>query len=266
MSFAEKSAVDKLQPADRLLSDPSVPLYSQLRDVLRTRILDGHYPAHSQMPSESELGALFLVSRITVRQALAELQREGLIFRIHGKGTFVAKPKAFQNITRLQGFAEAMAGQGHEIINQVTGFKRLPATATVAQRLGLAEGDPVIEIRRIRLLNREPVSLELTWLPPALGEPLHKADLASRDIFLILENDLGVTLGHADISIEAMLADAGLAHALRLEEGSPVLRIERLTHDGQGRPIDFEYLHFRGDAFQYRLQIDRQKSAGDSRT
>lgn len=242
----------------------TTPLHTQLREALRARILDGSYDAHSQMPSESELCGMFSVSRITVRQALGDLQKEGLIFKIHGKGTFVSKPKAFQNVTSLQGFAEAMSSMGYEIVNQLLSFQTLPAEGIVATRLQLAAPALVTEIRRIRLLNREPVSLEVTYLPSAIGEPLRKADLITRDIFLILENDSGIALGHADISIDAILADDDLAQALRIEEGAPVLRIERLTHDDQGRPIDYELLYFRGDAFQYRLRVDRQKAAGSN--
>jgi GntR family transcriptional regulator len=129
----------------------------------------------------------------------------------------------------------------------------------VAAKLNLPEGAPVTEIQRVRLLNREPVSLELTWVPEALGKRLANADLATRDIFLILENECGVPLGHADVSIDAVLADEDIVRALSVEEGSPVLRIERLTHDASGKPIDYEHLYFRGDAFQYRLRIDREK-------
>ena len=100
----------------------------------------------------------------------------------------------------------------------------------------------------------------MTWLPASLGERLVKADLETRDIFLILENDCGVSLGHADVSIDSILADHDIAEALHVEEGSAVLRIERLTHDAEGLPVDYEYLYFRGDAFQYRLRIDREKS------
>ncbi len=85
----------------KLLPLSPVPLYSQLKELLRGRILDGVYPPLSRMPSENELGKAFDVSRITVRQALGDLQKEGLIFKIHGKGTFVARPKAFQASTRL---------------------------------------------------------------------------------------------------------------------------------------------------------------------
>jgi GntR family transcriptional regulator len=208
---------------------------------------------------------MFDVSRITVRQALGDLQKEGLLFKLHGKGTFVSKPKAFQNVTSLQGFAEAMSSMGYEIVNQLRTFRTVKADRHLATKLSVPEGAPLVEIHRVRLLNREPVSLEQTWVPEALGKRLAGADLATRDIFLILENDCGVPLGHADVSIDAILADDEIVAALRVEESSPVLRIERLTHDAAGAPIDYEYLYFRGDAFQYRLRIDRQKARQPAR-
>ncbi|MCE4070501.1 GntR family transcriptional regulator [Pseudomonas nitroreducens] len=242
-----------------LLPLSPVPLYSQLKEILRTRILDGTYPPLSRMPSEAELGKAFEVSRITVRQALGDLQKEGLIFKIHGKGTFVAKPKAFQNVSTLQGLGESMTQRGYEVINRLRSFKTVPANAQVAARLQVAEGENVVQIKRARLVNRELVSLEITWLPEAVGKRLEKADLVSRDIFLILENDCALPLGHADLAIDAILADAELARALEVEEGSPVMRIERLTHTADGAPLDYEHLYYRGDAFQYRLRIDRHK-------
>lgn len=241
------------------------PLYEQIKTELRSRILNGTYAAHSQMPSENDLCAMFDVSRITVRQALGDLQKEGLVFKLHGKGTFVSKPKAFQNVSALQGFAEAMSSMGYEIVNQLDHIRFTSANAQVAERLKLPEGARVAEIRRVRLLNREPVSLEITWVPEALGKRLANADLVTRDIFLILENDCAVPLGHADVSIDAILADEEIVEALNVEEGSPVLRIERLTHSADGTPIDFEYLYFRGDAFQYRFRIDRQKEKKSTR-
>ncbi|KVH61864.1 GntR family transcriptional regulator [Burkholderia sp. MSMB1072] len=243
----------------------AAPLYVQIKDSLRARILDGTYAPHSRMPSEHELCAMFDVSRITVRQALGDLQKEGLLFKLHGKGTFVSKPKAFQNVTSLQGFAEAMSSMGYEIVNQLRSLRTVKADRHLATKLNVPEGAPLVEIHRVRLLNREPVSLEQTWVPEALGKRLAGADLATRDIFLILENDCGIALGHADVSIDAILADDEIVDALHVEESSPVLRIERLTHDASGAPIDYETLYFRGDAFQYRLRIDRQKARKPAR-
>lgn len=237
-----------------------VPLYQQLKERLRGQILDGTFPALSRMPSEAALGASYAVSRITVRQALGDLQKEGLIFKIHGKGTFVAKPKAFQNVSTLQGLGESLSQWGYEVINRLISCKHLEASSLVAQRLGLAEGAPITEFKRVRLVNRAPISLEVTYVPRTLGERLEQADLVTRDIFLILENDCGLELGHADLAIDAVLADAELGRALEVEEGAPVMRIERLTHAADGTPLDFEHLYYRGDAFQYRLRTDRQRS------
>lgn len=237
-----------------------VPLYTQIKEALRARILDGSYKPHEQMPSESELIARFKVSRITVRQALGDLQKEGLIFKIHGKGTFVSKPKAFQDLARLQGFGEAMSRMGYETYSHVLSFRTVRAPDAVSARLGLPPRSTVVEIKRLRYLNREPISVDVTWLAAGIGERLRKEDLASRDIFLILENDYRIALGNAELQIESILAHEALARWLRVEEGSPVLKIDRLTFTAEGEPLDYEHLYYRGDAFQYRLRIERRSS------
>lgn len=234
----------------------SVPLHAQIREIVRRRVLDGTYAPHSQMPSESQMMEAFSVSRITVRQALGDLQKEGLIFKVAGKGSFVAKPKAFQSLSRLQGFGEAMTPSGYETFSQVISMRRVPASETVAARLRLRPGAGVFEIQRLRFLNREPISVDQSYFPLELGRRLAKEDLPTRDVFAILENDYRLHLTHADVQIEAISADEGLARHLRIAEASPLLRIERLTYADE-QPIDFEYLYYRGDAFQYRLRIDR---------
>jgi GntR family transcriptional regulator len=136
------------------------PMYAQIKDELRRRILDGSYTVHQQLPSESELTQLFKVSRITVRQALNDLQKEGLIFRIHGKGTYVSKPKAFQELGKLEGFAEAMGRHGYETFNRLLSIHNIAPAAPVAARLSLPKSRQVTELRRVRYLNRSPSSLD----------------------------------------------------------------------------------------------------------
>lgn len=241
---------------NKVVAMSSVPMHTQIREIIRRRVLDGTYAPHSQMPSESQMMEAFAVSRITVRQALGDLQKEGLIFKVPGKGSFVAKPKAFQNLSRLQGFGEAMSPSGYETFSQVLSMRRVTATDIVARRLMLKPAAPVFEIQRLRFLNREPISVDLSYFRPEMGKRLAQEDLPTRDIFLILENDYGLALTHADVQIEAISAEEDLARHLRIEEGSPLLRIERLTYANE-QPVDFEFLYYRGDAFQYRLRIDR---------
>jgi GntR family transcriptional regulator len=233
------------------------PMYAQIKTELRGRILDGCYKPHERLPSESELIALFGVSRITVRQALGDLQREGLLFKIHGKGTYVSKPKTFQELGQLEGFAEAMGKRGFETFNRVIAQREVEADLVVATHLQLPANTPVTEIRRVRFLNREPISVDVSYFERAIGTRLCQADLAHRDIFALLENEIGISLGKAELQIEAMLADETLAGLLQIEEGAPILRMERLTFSAEGKPIDFEYLYYRGDAFQYRMRVDR---------
>ncbi|QAU33936.1 GntR family transcriptional regulator [Janthinobacterium sp. 17J80-10] len=241
----------------RAIEASPVPLYTQVKQSLRERIVDGTYAPHARLPAESEISRIFGVSRITVRQALGDLQNEGVIFKIPGKGTFVSKPKATQELTQLEGFAEAMSGKGYAVHNRVISHATVAATQHIAQQLEIAPGTQVTEIRRIRHLDSAPVSLDITYLPHAIGERLRQEDLAGRDIFLILEKDYGIALGHAELQIDALPADAHLALALQVKQGTALLRIERLTHGADGKPLDFEFLYFRGDAFQYRLQIAR---------
>lgn len=247
---------DSADFADEVSAISQTPLYTQIREILRRRILDGSYPPHSQMPSESQMMSAFDVSRITIRQALGDLQKEGLIFKVMGKGSFVAKPKAFQSLSRLQGFGEAMSSSGYETYSRLLSTRTVSAGPLVAQRLKVRPEAPVFEIQRLRYLNREPISVDVSYFPPEIGERLAQEDLATRDVFVILENDLGCNLTHADVQIEAISADESLARHLGIAEASPLLRIERLTYAGD-RPIDFEFLYYRGDAFQYRLRIDR---------
>jgi GntR family transcriptional regulator len=234
-----------------------VTLHSRIREELRSHIASGAWQPHDRMPSESELMAQYGVSRITVRQALGDLEKEHLIFRVAGKGSFVSQPKPFQELGRLQGFAEAMAPQGHRIHNEVVGLTTSPAPAHVSARLGLGSGAPVTELRRVRHLDGVPVSLDVTWLPAHLGQRLASEDLATRDVFLILEQDYGLPIGHADLAIDATTADAALASLLHIAPGAPVLRVERLTSGRDGTPLDYEHLFCRADNFQYRLRVSR---------
>ena len=232
-------------------------LHKRIRVELRERIASGAYQPHDRMPSESALMRHYGVSRITVRQALSDLEKERLIVKVPGKGSFVTKPVPFQDLSRLQGFAEAMGAQGHETFNKLLRLGIVQVSAQVAEKLQVPLGTEVIEIHRLRYLNREPVSLDISWVSAPLGAQLAREDLACRDIFLILENDYGLALGHADLSIEATLADANLAEKLEISLGAPVLRIERLTHGKDGTPLDYEHLHYRADNFRYRLRVHR---------
>jgi GntR family transcriptional regulator len=234
-----------------------LPLYVQIRDSLRRQILDGSYEVHARLPSENEMMNTFGVSRITIRQALRDLHNEGLVFSAQGKGTFVSKPKAVQNVQRLEGFGEAMAAQGYEASARVLSIQQMKAPKAVVAALDLQPGDDVVEVKRVRYLNRSPVCIDDSYFPMDIGRRMFGLDL-SGDIFPLLENFFGIPLGGADIGLDATLADEEAQQYLNLKTGEAILRVERLTHDQNGRPIDFEYLCYRGDSYKYQFRIDRK--------
>ena len=234
-----------------------MPLYAQIKDALREQIIDGTYRQHDRIPSEADLMRSFGVSRITVRQALNSLENERLIFKVAGKGTFVSKPRPYQQSARLQGFGEAMLKLGITVTNRLLSLNTVAADAVVAARLQVPEGSPLTEIRRVRCTDGEPISLDVTYVRRHLGERLAREDLATRDIFVIIENDYDTPLGHAELGIDAVIADAALARQLMIPVGSPILRAERLTWSRDGQPIDFEYLYYRGESFRFELRAER---------
>jgi GntR family transcriptional regulator len=246
------------QARSKLDAGSAVPLYLQIKEELRDEISRHVLKPGDRLPPESGLMARYDVSRITVRQALSQLQTEGLVFKVPGKGTFVSPEKVFQEIGRLEGFAEAMGKQGHGISNRVLSHKVIRCSPLISQRLGVPADSYVTEIRRVRFLDERPVSLDITYLSVEIGEFLRGTDaLEQRDIFSILEEDLQIRLSYADLKIEAISPDRETQQILEIVDGSPMLKIERLTHDASGQAVDFEFLYVRTDYLQYGLRVER---------
>jgi GntR family transcriptional regulator len=235
----------------------AVPLYTQIKEAIRAKIIDGTYVAHQQLPSENDMIAAFGVSRITVRQAINDLQKEGLLFKVHGKGTFVAVPNVSQELAHLQGFGEAMHRLGHETFSDVFGLKTVKAPAGARAKLQIDDDSPVTEIRRVRYLNREPVSIDYSWVRHDVGARLTEKNLREKDLFSLLENELHQPLHSADVEIDATSATNDVAARLKVAPGSPILRIERLTYAQGEKPLVFEYLHYRPETFKYKIKVLR---------
>ena len=227
----------------------------QVADVLRLQVIHGLVP-DGALPCETDLAADFGVSRNTVREALDLLRGEGLVERTPGVGTVVVGTKYPHGLDRLQGLAETLTGHG-TVHNEVRMAGTVPAPAAVAARLGLPHGSPVVYLERRRFADDLPLSLDLTYLVPDLGERLLGCDLAGQDVFVLLEEAADQPLGHADVTLEATSADRHSAALLQVPTGAPVLLLERLTHLEDGRPVDLEYVRFRGDRISMHGSLAR---------
>lgn len=222
----------------------------QVADVLRRQVLDGAY-ADTTVPLEGHLVDEFNASRNTIRAALDLLRAEGLVDRCPGVGTTVTSQKHRHTLDHLQGLAEVFDGRG-TIRNEVRTVTSAGPPPAVRKALQLLPGEDAVFISRVRYLDEVPLSLDATYVTPDLGRHLLSRDLTTNDIFGLLEEIAGEPLGRADLVIEAVAADNHSAQALGTVPEAPLLLLERLTHLAGGRPVDFEFIRFRGDRLRLR--------------
>ncbi|GGN92945.1 GntR family transcriptional regulator [Nocardia rhizosphaerihabitans] len=226
----------------------------RVADILRHQILAG--AVEGALPGEQELAAEHDTSRNTVREALALLRDEGLIDRAPKVGTRVAARKYDHGLDALLGLQETLKEHG-TVRNEVRAATHITAPPAVARRLGLAPGDRVVYIERLRFLADLPLSLDLTYLAPDVGAAVLANDLETTDVFVLLEQVTGQSLGAAELALEAVAADPHTATTLDTPGGAPLLMLERLTHLDDGRPVDLEYIRMRGDRITMRGSLTR---------
>ncbi len=216
----------------------------QVADVIRQGIVQGE--TDHILPDELTLQHEFEVSRNTVREALDILRREGLVERLPGIGTIVATAKYAHVLDSISGLGQSLSRHG-TVTNEVRAAGYVHPPRAVTTRFELPDDSPMVYIERLRRLDGMPISLDLTYLPAPVGEPLLAADLESQDLFVLIEQTSGLRLGTAEISLEAVNADEHSASLLGVADRSALLVVQRLTRFVNGCPADLEFLRLRGD-------------------
>jgi GntR family transcriptional regulator len=233
----------------------------QIADVLRRQVLRGVF-GDGLLPGEPALADEFGASRNAVRDALAILSAEGLVTRVPGTGTVVSGQKVGHALGELRGLAETLSEHG-EVVNEIRAAGTVTPPPAVAERLRPDQAGPppetVVYVERLRRLNGLPLSLDLTYLAPDIGEPLLDADLAHNDVFALIEATTGHKLGGASVTIEAVSADPHTAAVLETPPGAALLMVERLTRLADARPVDLEYIRLRGDRLALHGELPRPR-------
>lgn len=238
-----------------MTSDP--PLYAQVEQALVARIGVDLHPG-DRLPTEDELIAQFGVSRITVRRAIQNLAARNLVVTRRGQGSFVTAPSIRQPLTALTGFVEDMDAQGLHAQARVVKIEEISAPPAARAALDLPLGAKVTHIQRVRLAVGHPVSFDATYLPTDLGRLIAQDDLANEQIFTLLESRHDTPLIEAAYALQASTADAAVAEALQVDEGAAIFRIERTSFTTGQRPVDYEILHYRGDAITFTTRLPRR--------
>jgi GntR family transcriptional regulator len=238
-----------------------VPLYYQLASVLREKILFGQFTVGDRIATEAGLSRDYGVSRITVRQALAELEHEGLIRREAGRGTFVSEHRSFTGALKVEGSLDDLMWMGLTTsvkLLDLTTVKAMPAQARVLQ---VEPGSPLTRCTRLRSHQQVPFAYITVFIPADVARRLRRADFKKGSIMLILDR-LGYKLGDADQTVQAALADANLARHLRTRIGAPLLSVDRVVRTIEGRPIEAIHTYYRTDIYSMNVHLARSGEHG----
>jgi GntR family transcriptional regulator len=236
--------------------EAGVPLYLQIKEHLLAKIDAGVWPEEAMIPTESELCDEYGVSKITVREAIKLLVRDGRLSRIPGKGTFITRQKIEQTLNRFFSFTRWARQNGLEPASRILKVETLSCDPHIARHLGIREGEQVTRIERLRLGNNEALMLEVIWIQADLCPELHLRDLANVPLNDILQNDYGIPLLRARESIEAQTADDYVSKLLSIEKEVLLLHVEHTAFAGGGRIAYFVSSSYRGDRVRFSIELE----------
>lgn len=237
--------------------DAPVPLYYQLKEIIKEDIDKGRLVPGQPIMSERELGERYNISRMTVRQAVSELVNEGYLYRQHGKGTFVADLTIKRSLLRLPGFSQDMSERGLKTRSRVLEAEELSAGLRLAKTLGIKAADKIYRVKRLRLVNNRPMALETTHLPAKLCPGLLEEDFSQGSLFNLLEKKYKLKLKNSHQVLEPVLASEEEANLLGIKKDHPVLVMEGTTFLTNGRPIEYVRGVYRSDRYRFFVELHR---------
>jgi GntR family transcriptional regulator len=229
------------------------PQYRQIEQVLRERV--AAMQPGERVPSDTELCAEFGVSRMTARNAMQRLAEDGLVSREPGRGSFVAAAPAHRRANRLMTFTHEMVRLGRVPSSRVLTRVVRPSTESEATRLGIVRGQPIVELRRLRLADDAPIAIETAVLIGDCADAVMTADLARGSLHETLAR-AGFVLRRGAGTIDAAAATADDARLLALRTGDPLLVERRVIEDGQGRRIEATESRYAAARYGLAVQFD----------
>ncbi len=222
-----------------------VPAYQKIQATIVKRIDSGQLKPGDAVDSERELAKIHQVSLMTARHALTALEREGMVQRRRGAGTFVAPPRVHFN--KLMSYTEQMSGRSLAVSSKLLSLTVIDTEQEIAARLALPSTSRLIKVERLRLGADEPFAIETCYLSAADYLGLTKAPLDRVSLFSILEQDYGLEIAHADEEIDATTADPHTAKLLGIPSGAPVLRIRQVIYSTKGKTALYVLGLYRSD-------------------
>jgi GntR family transcriptional regulator len=252
-------ALERTQPLS-IDFNSNIPYYVQLIVLIKSMIESRIWKPGAKIPGELELCDTYGVSRTVVRQALRELELEGLLTARKGKGTFVTEPKINESLAqKLTGFYEDMVERGLNPVTEVLHHRVIPCPENIADRLQIAPGAQIIDIQRIRSVADAPIQLVTSYLPYSLCPKLAAVDLTNRSLYQFLESECGLFIVRGRRFIEAVAANEMEARLLLVERGSPLVMLDSISYLEDGTPVEYYHAVHRGDRSRFEVELVRSR-------
>lgn len=255
----EKKRTAGTNPVDRNHPDP---LYVQLRTVLKDMIDSKKLSVNDKLPSERELVALYGVSRITVRQAVKDLETLGLLQTRAGKGIYVTEPQATYEIEIVRSFTETA-----EANNRKPGMRLLTGAIIrgepdITRPLSLPEGSNVVFIERLRFLDDMPVVVQRDWFAETIAPDILSIDWTdgNRSLYAEFRNRYGVVPARGQSTLSARLASEMEARLLQLDLPAAVLTLDQIAYDSEYRPVNVSAMAYHPVRYPLSLTQSRRRN------
>ncbi|WP_329885905.1 GntR family transcriptional regulator [Pseudoramibacter faecis] len=235
-------------------NDPK-PLHQQLREILEDAIESGKWGPDEKIPSENELSSMYGLSRMTVRSVLTELVREGWLYRVQGKGTFVSEKIETLSPAYI-GIREQLEKMGYEISTKIIEIKTEKGNQTVTKRLKLQPYDLVYKIKRVRYIRNEPISIHISYVSPKYSFQLTKENLEKEQLCVILNEEYGLQRKRVDETLESVSASSEEAKLLNTKKDRPLLLLRDVIYSSDGLPFEYTKVIFKGDKIKIKLTYE----------
>jgi GntR family transcriptional regulator len=237
-----------------------IPLYHQIVQNITELIDEGKLDQGSMLPSEWELTNLYSVSRLTVRQALKDLERSGLVTRRHGIGTFVSTPATTQLTPSKMSFSQKILQIGKKPSNKILSLARIPAPKEAANMLHLPEKTPVIELVRVRYADEEPIMIETAYLSAERFPDLNEENLGNGSLYQFLNEHYSISIVAVDQTLQPVLVKARQASLLDVEAGSPAILTKVIAYSRNNVPVEFSWSITGGDKCKFYFHFREEET------
>jgi GntR family transcriptional regulator len=233
-----------------------VPIYARIYEQIRSEIRSGELKIGDRIESERQLAVRHKVSVMTARQAVSSLERDGLVERKRGSGTYVSSPRI--NWNQLQSFTEQMGARGIPCSSRLLSVSMVRADDNTAAQLGVAREAPLVRVERLRLGGPEPLAVEDCLLPLDRFPNLLSHRFERSSLFQILEQEYHVRIARADELIEAQAASKRIAGLLGITAGSPVLHLTQVLLAVRSQPVAVSAAWYRADRHHFKIVRTRE--------